>query len=101
MTRWICAAPAMKAGCVGHSYIEMPVEKFPLERKVMTVVVWNISIQARAVAGDLISNLSYIGVMLIGKQRLRTHVLGREDKGLWYLPTQACIWLFGWVYFFN
>ncbi len=81
MTRRICAAPAMKAGCVGHSMFVVPGRNLPLERKVMTAGVWNISILARAVAGVLITNLSYIGVMRIKKQRLRTHVLGRENEG--------------------
>ncbi len=81
MTRRICAAPAMKAGCVGHSYIELPRGKLPLEIYLEFERAWNISILARAVAGDLITNLSYIGVMRIRKQLLRTHVLGREDEG--------------------
>ncbi len=71
----------MKVACVGHSYIELTRGKLPLEEGVLTAVAWNISILARVVAGDLISNLSYIGVMRIRKQRLRTHVLGREDEG--------------------
>ncbi len=81
MTRRICAAPAMKAGCVGHRFIELIRGRLPLEISLELERVWNISILARAVAGDLISNLSYIGVMRIRKQRLRTHVLGREDEG--------------------
>ncbi len=81
MTRRICAAPAMKAGCVGHSYIELIQGKLPLEIYLEFERAWNISILARAVAGVLITNLSYIGVMRIRKQLLRTHVLGREDEG--------------------
>ncbi len=87
MTRRICAAPAMKAGCVGHRFIELPRGKLPLEIYLEFERVWNISILARAVAGDLITNLSYIGVMRIRKQRLRTHVLGREDEGRVASPT--------------
>ncbi len=75
MTRRICAAPAMKAGCVGHSYFVQrgaeggccPWRVRPLPPNSF-VGVWNISILARAVAGDLITNLSYIGVMRIRKQ---------------------------------
>ncbi len=81
MTRRICAAPAMKAGCVGHRFIELPRGKFPLETYLEFEIAWNISILARVVAGDLITNLFYIGVMRIRKQRLSTHVLGREDEG--------------------
>ncbi len=80
MTRRICAAPAMKAGCVGHRFIELDLERESLQILLVFERVWNISILASAVAGDLISNLSYIGVTRIRKQRLRTHVLGREDE---------------------
>ncbi len=81
MTRRICAALVTKVACAGHSYIELPRGKLPLEIYLEFERAWNISILARAVAGDLITNLSYIGVMRIRKQRLRTHVLGREDEG--------------------
>lgn len=81
MTRRLCATPAIMAVCAGHRLFVGTGGKFPPERRVMTEGVWNISILAMVVAGDPITNLSYIGVMRIGKQRLRTHVLGREDEG--------------------
>ncbi len=80
MTRRICVASAMKAGCAGHRFIELEIQQLLKNIYLEFERVWNISILARAVAGGLISNLSYIGVMLIRKQRLRTHVLGREDE---------------------
>ncbi len=88
MTRRICAARVTKVACVGHSYIELTRGKLPLEIYLGFESVWNISILARVVAGDRITNLSYIGVMRIRKQRLRTHVLGREDEGRVASPTE-------------
>ncbi len=95
MTRRICVARVTKVACVGHSYVVQrgaeggccPWRVRPLPPNSF-VGVWNISILARAVAGDPISNLSYIGVMRIRKQRLRTHVLGREDEGRVASPTE-------------
>ncbi len=43
---------------------------------------------AWAAGGAQIFHLSYIGVTLIRKQLLRTHVLGREDEGRVASPTE-------------